>query len=96
MVRIALESQNPRWFGKPSDRGIERLDRFPGIVQYLGTREILLLVGARRTGKSTLLYQVIHSLLEKGIQDKAILFINLDEPLFRSMSDDPGTPERDC
>lgn len=88
-IRIALESQNPWWFGKPFDRGIERLDRFPGIVEYLHTREILLLVGARRTGKSTLLYQVIHSLLEKGIQDKAILFINLDEPLFRSMSDDP-------
>jgi predicted AAA+ superfamily ATPase len=69
---------------------------FPGSLQYLNTREILLLVGARRTGKSTLLYQVIHSLLEKGIQDTAILFINLDEPLFRSMSDDPGTPERNC
>ncbi len=88
-IRIALESQNPWWFGKPFDRGIERLARFPGIIKYLDAREILLLVGARRTGKSTLLYQIIHSLLEKGIQDEAILFINLDEPLFRSMSDDP-------
>jgi hypothetical protein len=60
---------------------------FPGSLQYLNTREILLLVGARRTGKSTLLYQVIHSLLEKGIHDTAILFINLDEPLFRSMAE---------
>jgi predicted AAA+ superfamily ATPase len=60
------------------------LNASPG---FPGSWEILLLVGARRTGKSTLLYQVIHSLLEKGIQDTAILFINLDEPLFRSMAE---------
>lgn len=88
-TKIALERQNPWWFGKDFDTGIERLHWYPEITKYLKTREILLLIGARRTGKSTLVYQVIKTLLDKKTPPEAILFINLDEPLFQSMSKDP-------
>jgi len=89
-LQLVLEAQNPWWFGKPYDSGIERLHHFPEIAQYLGTREILLLIGARRTGKSTLVYQIIRTLLEKGTPMEAILYINLDEPVFRSHAKDPA------
>ena len=52
--------------------------------------EILLLVGARRTGKSTLVYQIIKDLLKGGTPPEAILFVNLDEPMFQSRSKDPA------
>ncbi len=58
-LRSALEAQNPWWFGKNFDSGIQRLNYYPKIMNYLKTPEILLLIGARRTGKSTLTYQVI-------------------------------------
>jgi predicted AAA+ superfamily ATPase len=58
-------------------------------MQYLRAKEILLLTGARRTGKSTLVYQIIDHLLKSGTPKKNILYINLDEPVFMSMRDDP-------
>lgn len=89
-IRIALESQNPWWFSKPFETGVDRLPYFPELRQYLSAKEILLLSGARRTGKSTLVYQIIHSLLDAGTQKEAILYINLDEPLFVNRAKDPG------
>ncbi len=87
---IALERQNPWWFGKPFNTGIDRLQWYPKLIKYLLTKEILLLTGARRTGKSTLAYQVIKNLLDSNVPPEAILFINLDEPLFQSKSKDPA------
>ena len=90
-VRIALERQNPWWFGKAFETGISRLDWYPKLDQYLRAPEVLLLVGARRTGKSTLLYQIIKGLIgQKKTPSEAVLFINLDEPLFQSKAKDPG------
>ena len=86
-LRIALEKQNPWWFKRPFETGIPRLKYYPELQRYLATPEIVLILGARRTGKSTLLYQVISSL---NCNPEAILFINLDEPLFQSKADDPG------
>jgi hypothetical protein len=89
-VRSSLESQNPWWFGKPFATGVDRLQYFPEIRLYLPVKEVLLLTGARRTGKSTLVYQIIRSLLDTGTEKEAVLYINLDEPLFDSRAKDPG------
>src|SRR3989338_6004631 len=86
-LQIALEKQNPWWFKKPYDAGISRLNYYSQLQKYLNTPEIILLLGARRTGKSTLLYQLISSL---KVNPQAILFINLDEPLFQSKTDEPN------
>src|SRR3989344_1780310 len=86
-IKIALEKQNPWWFNKPYITGIPRLHNYPYLLKYLNAPEILLLLGARRTGKSTLLYQLISSL---KVNPQAILFINLDEPLFQSKTDEPN------
>lgn len=88
-LQIALESQNPWWFSKQYDTGIPRLSQFPEILSYLDTEEIVLLTGARRTGKSTLVYQIIEYLMTRGVPKEEILYINLDEPLLISMADDP-------
>jgi len=89
-LQLALEAQNPWWFGKPFETGINRLPYFPEIPGFLKSREILLLVGARRSGKSTLVYQVIQSLLKNGTEPRAILYINFDEPVFFSHAKDPA------
>jgi hypothetical protein len=89
-MRTALESQNPWWFDKPSATGIDRLAWFPELSRYLASREILLLLGSRRTGKSTLVYQIIRSMLDTGTPKEAVLYINLDEPLFTTRAKDPA------
>lgn len=89
-LQIALESQNPWWFDRPFATGIDRLAWFPELSRYLTSREILLIMGARRTGKSTLVYQIIRSLLNAGTEKEAVLYINLDEPVFASRAKDPA------
>lgn len=88
-TQMALESQNPWWFSKTFNTGIDRLQMFPEIMQYLKAKEVLILTGARRTGKSTIVYQIIDHLLKSGTNKENILYVNLDEPLFMSMADDP-------
>ncbi|MDI6737942.1 MAG: ATP-binding protein [Nanoarchaeota archaeon] len=88
-TRQALEKQNPWWFNKEFEAGIDRLGHYNSLLKYLAAPEILLLVGPRRTGKSTLLYQLIRHILQKEPAD-SILFVNLDEPLFESRSKDPA------
>src|SRR3989338_5842306 len=86
-IQEALEKQNPWWFNKEYSIGIPRLGHYPQILKYLDTPEIVLLLGARRTGKSTLLYQLIASL---EVKPEALLLINLDEPLLQSKAEDPS------
>lgn len=88
-IKSALEKQNPWWFNREFETGIDRLPHYKPLLKYLTVPEVLLLVGARRTGKSTLLYQLIKHILNKE-QAESILFINLDEPLFQSKSKDPS------
>jgi len=84
-IQTALEKQNPWWFKKEYDTGAERLKNYPKILKFIETPEILMILGVRRGGKSTLLYQIIHHL---NVQPEAVLFINMDEPLFQSKSKD--------
>ncbi len=89
-IGAAVEKQNPWWFDRDFETGIPRLDNYPELKKFMDAPEVLLLLGARRTGKSTLLYQLIKSLLDENTLSEAILFVNLDEPLFQSRAKDPG------
>lgn len=46
-------------------------------------RRSVILCGARRTGKTTIMYQAIHELLDRGVLAKNILFISFDHPLLK-------------
>ena len=51
-------------------------------------RRLVVLCGARRTGKTTIMYQIISSLLEDGVNPKNILFLSFDHPLLKLCSVD--------
>jgi predicted AAA+ superfamily ATPase len=89
-VRMAVERQNPWWLGKKYDHGIPRLARYPDIGRYLHLQEVLVLLGARRTGKSTLVFQIIDSLIQEGTPAHAILYLNLDDPVLGFHAQEPG------
>lgn len=73
---------------KPYKRGL-----FYSVIDYLDDRQILAVYGIRRTGKTTLLYQLIDSLIKKGIPAKNILYFSFDdnsstlEELFKNYSE---------
>lgn len=64
-------------------------EEFNKIINQLDEKRILSIIGPRRVGKSTLIYQTINYLLEtKNINKKRILFFSGDDPsLFFSEND---------
>ena len=52
---------------------------FLKILDYMKTRQILLITGLRRVGKTTSMYQLIHDLLEKGVNETYVLYFSFDE-----------------
>lgn len=51
------------------------------LVEYLDTQEIILLVGARQVGKTSLLKIIQEHLLAKGVAKQSVYFLNLEDPL---------------
>uniref|UniRef100_A0A831UDE0 ATP-binding protein n=1 Tax=Geobacter metallireducens TaxID=28232 RepID=A0A831UDE0_GEOME len=78
-----LSSYNRFWNTGSIDAGIGR-DILPACLDQLDSKEVVVLKGVRRCGKSTLMAQVIRELLARKVSPTAILRVNLEEPLFSS------------
>ena len=65
-VPLSLRRESPR----------EVLDK---LLELLKPRQIISLVGLRRTGKTTLMYQMIDYLLKEGTPPRNILYFSFDE-----------------
>ena len=48
------------------------------ILNYLDDRQILLVYGLRRVGKTSLFYQLIQHLLDEGVEPSNILYFSFD------------------
>lgn len=72
-----LKKWNP--WEKSIDAGIKRKDYLKKIYPYLDRKEVLVLKGIRRSGKSTIIKQLIHELIANGVEKKQILYLNLDD-----------------
>jgi len=72
-----------RWWeeGKVEEMYLKpfKRDLFYSLVKFLNTRQIILLYGIRRVGKTTILYQLIDYLLKNGVNKKNILYFSFDE-----------------
>lgn len=53
------------------------------ILTHESIRRTVILTGARRVGKTTILYQIIEKLLSSGVSPQRIVFISLDHPLLK-------------
>jgi len=73
-----------RWWssGRVDDAFLYKKARseFGQIIDHLDDRRILSVIGPRRVGKSTLLYQTIDYLLKRESEPKRIFFFSGDEP----------------
>jgi predicted AAA+ superfamily ATPase len=76
-----LNSYNRFWATGCIDTGIPR-DLLGRCTRQLNKKEVVLLKGVRRSGKSTLMAQMIGALFENGKKPAQVLRINLEEPLF--------------
>ena len=89
-----LFSYNPWWqtgrvqaeFNKP----MKRFAYYEAMstLERLDIRRSVILCGARRTGKTTIMYQAIGDLLARKVTPKNILFLSFDHPLLKLCSID--------
>ena len=56
---------------------IQRTEYIDKIKPFVGKHIIKVLIGIRRSGKSTILKQIIDSLINDGIPEENIVWINL-------------------
>lgn len=72
---------NPWWETKEVPRELKGKPRpkYMHLVNSIEIDEITIITGVRRSGKSTLMYQMIDNLLKKGTDPKHILFVNLED-----------------
>ena len=77
-----LEKFNP-WWGKgavPAELlGKHQRQVLDEAAKQMDRRFIVLIYGLRRVGKTTVLYQLIDSLLKKGVKPTNILYYSFDE-----------------
>src|SRR3989344_9325744 len=82
MEKTKLEEFNHWWTkGKvDSDLALDfKRDIYMEIEKYTKKRFILALVGLRRVGKTTVLYQLIQKAIQEGVSPENILFFSFDE-----------------
>jgi predicted AAA+ superfamily ATPase len=71
---------NPWWQKKPFQPGITRAPYMANLPSCLQRKQIEVLIGSRRAGKTTMLRQFINSLLVQSISPGDIFYIALDHP----------------
>jgi predicted AAA+ superfamily ATPase len=80
-------NQNPHWTGKKYPN-LKQRSLFDTLKTNLQTKHIQILTGIRRSGKSSLFALSINELMKENMP-KSILKLNLDNPLFFEIWDNP-------
>ena len=88
-----LRFDNPWWEqgkkGKIAYANTPRRKYFGSFHQKIldvSVRRAIVLMGPRRVGKTVMVYHSIHSLLNSGIDEKNILYLSLETPIYTGLS----------
>lgn len=82
-LKEIVELLNPWWKENSVSSGLAKpykRKNFADIVKLLGYRQIVILSGLRRVGKTTLLYQIVEQLLRKT-KPKNLFYFNFDKKI---------------
>ena len=90
-IQDRLRFENPWWKTPSIPQSLASMKRrlyfehfFP-LVQDLSIRRAIILMGPRRVGKTVMMHQALHGLLESGISPRSLVFIGIDNPLYLNM-----------
>ena len=79
-MKQAIIFHNNHWKQKYED--LFYRDIVDELIKKIDLKQIQILTGIRRSGKSSIFKILINHLIEKGIEPLTILYINLDDPYF--------------
>lgn len=69
------------WSGE-RETGIERTSYVQELLRQKDLKEVSVVFGIRRSGKSTILLQVLKKAIEQGLPKENTLYVNFEEPAF--------------
>jgi predicted AAA+ superfamily ATPase len=82
-----LYQYNPWWEESTLNEGIIPREKYLlELRSYLHRKQIIILTGLRRVGKTTLMKLIIEDLVNNGISPKYILYVSLDDYLLHKYS----------
>ena len=84
MEILAILSDWNFW-AKDMDTGIQRDGLLHSLTSAAKAKEIVVVKGVRRSGKSTLLLQFCKNLINSGVRKEDILIINFEDPRFSAI-----------
>jgi len=67
---------------KEINTGVERKKYVEKVNNVLKSGQVATIIGARRSGKSTIMKQYLHELIKNGVNKKNTLFVNFEDPRF--------------
>jgi len=76
---------NPWWENRSFATGILRSEYIKVLAPFQERRQVELITGSRRAGKTTLLKQLIKTVLDNGTPPETLLFLALDHPRLSSL-----------
>ncbi len=85
-MQRALLTHNPHWESRYPDLYPRTL--LSQLVKKLALKQIQVLQGSRRSGKSSLFRLLIQQLTQQGVAPQSILYVNLDDPYFDELYSD--------
>lgn len=84
-----LRLYNPWWRNpsaiKEESKPQKRLAYYEALrmIKHKTLRRFAVLSGARRVGKTTIMYQMIDNLIDEGVNPKNILYVSFDNPILK-------------
>ena len=87
-IEARLLFDNPWWSADAASAPYRDLPKreylapFYELATDRSVRRAIVLLGPRRVGKTVILHQTIHSLLESGVPGNRILFVSLETPVY--------------
>ena len=86
-METLLYQYNPWWEEKPLLKDIKPREKYLSELRhYLELKQIVILTGLRRVGKTTLMKLLIEEIINQGISSKYILYVSLDDYLLDKKS----------
>jgi uncharacterized protein len=83
-MKELLYQYNPWWEEIPNNDNLKSREKYlRELRSYLDFKQIVVLTGLRRVGKTTLMKLIIEELIVKGIEADHILYVSLDDYLLR-------------
>lgn len=79
MVRLLTNRFNKWWIGQKIKVPEFKRRDFEYLIKKINDPKALILIGPRQVGKTTVVMQIIDTLLDEGIEPKRVMYVQLDD-----------------